>query len=53
MKWNILNMIWDEISYDQQWFAIGEAISHLRYLEEQGKVQRGTDDSYQVKFMCL
>jgi hypothetical protein len=28
----------------QKWFALGEAISHLRYLEEDGRIIRMTVD---------
>jgi hypothetical protein len=27
----------------QRWFATGEAIAHLRFLEEQGRVRREND----------
>jgi hypothetical protein len=28
----------------QKWFALGEAIAHLRYLEEDGRIGRMTVD---------
>ena len=28
----------------QKWFATGEAIAHLKYLEEQGLIQREMDE---------
>jgi hypothetical protein len=27
----------------QKWFATGEAIAHLRYLESEGRIKRNTD----------
>jgi glyoxylase-like metal-dependent hydrolase (beta-lactamase superfamily II) len=40
MTWDIRCDTWDDFPVMQQWFATGEAISHLRYLEEEGKVER-------------
>jgi len=39
MSWNITYDSWDLFPVSQKWFAIGEAISHLRYLEAKGTVQ--------------
>jgi glyoxylase-like metal-dependent hydrolase (beta-lactamase superfamily II) len=40
MSWDIIYDSWDLFPVTQKWFAIGEAISHLKYLEERGVVQR-------------
>jgi glyoxylase-like metal-dependent hydrolase (beta-lactamase superfamily II) len=40
MKWDITASGWENFPIAQQWFATGEALSHLRYLEENGEVQR-------------
>ena len=40
MSWEIMYDSWDLFPITQKWFAIGEAISHLKYLEEKGTVQR-------------
>ena len=40
MSWDIVYDTWDLFPITQKWFAIGEAISHLRYLEEKGVVRR-------------
>ncbi len=40
MTWDIACDSWDQFPVAQKWFATGEAISHLRYLEEEGKVTR-------------
>jgi len=40
MTWDIDSESWDQFPVAQKWFATGEAISHLRYLEEEGKLAR-------------
>ena len=40
MTWDIDSESWDQFPVAQKWFATGEAISHLRYLEEEGKLVR-------------
>ena len=40
MTWDILYDSWDVFPVSQKWFATGEAISHLKYLEEKGLVRR-------------
>lgn len=42
MTWEIRAENWDEFPITQQWFATGEAISHLRYLEEKRVIKRKT-----------
>jgi len=44
MTWDIVCDSWDQFPVAQKWFATGEAISHLRYLEEEGRVVRKTAD---------
>jgi len=44
MTWDLKYDDWNDFPVAQRWFATGEAISHLRYLEEAGKVLRGTQD---------
>lgn len=43
MTWDIKADTWEEFPVAQQWFATGEAISHLRYLEEIGKIEKIID----------
>ena len=43
MTWDIDSESWEEFPVAQKWFATGEAISHLRYLEEDGKLFRRVD----------
>ena len=40
MKWDINVRSWEQFPVAQKWFAIGEAIAHIHYLEGKGKVQR-------------
>ena len=40
MTWDIKADSWDQFPVAQRWFATGEAISHLRYLEEKGRLAR-------------
>jgi glyoxylase-like metal-dependent hydrolase (beta-lactamase superfamily II) len=44
MIWDIDCESWDQFPVAQKWFALGEAISHLRYLEEDGQIVRMTVD---------
>ncbi len=40
MSWDIQADDWEAFPVAQQWFATGEALAHLRYLEEEGKICR-------------
>jgi hypothetical protein len=40
MSWDIIYDSWDLFPIAQKWFAIGEANSHLKYLEEKGMIRR-------------
>jgi glyoxylase-like metal-dependent hydrolase (beta-lactamase superfamily II) len=44
MTWDLRYDDWNDFPVAQRWFATGEAISHLRYLEEAGKVRREVQD---------
>jgi hypothetical protein len=45
MSWDITYKSWDLFPTMQKWFATGEAIAHLRYLEEKEMVGREMDES--------
>lgn len=46
MKWKMPKEIWEKVPRQQRWFATGEAIAHLLYLEEEGfAVSRINDGS--------
>jgi glyoxylase-like metal-dependent hydrolase (beta-lactamase superfamily II) len=40
MEWDIDARDWEEFPLTQKWFATGEAVAHLRYLEETGAARR-------------
>jgi glyoxylase-like metal-dependent hydrolase (beta-lactamase superfamily II) len=44
MTWDLQADNWNEFPIAQKWFATGEAISHIRYLEEDGKVVRNAEE---------
>ncbi len=51
MRWSIRAKSWDDFPIMQRWFATGEAIAHLRYLEERGEIARqasGDEIVYEV-----
>ena len=39
MSWDIIYDSWDLFPVSQKWFALGEALSHLKYLEEKGIIR--------------
>jgi len=41
MTWDMVYKSWDDVVAAQKFFATGEALSHLRYLECRGKIQCG------------
>ncbi|MGD9043236.1 MAG: MBL fold metallo-hydrolase [Desulfobacterales bacterium] len=49
MTWDINCERWDQFPVAQKWFATGEALAHLRYLEEEQKVLRQVVDKT-IKF---
>lgn len=48
MKWNIEGS-WEQFPMEQKWFATGEAIAHLKYLEEEGMIIR-EEEGEQIRF---
>ena len=44
MTWDLTYRSWDEFPMVQKWFATGEAMAHLRFLEREGRVRRESDD---------
>ncbi len=49
MHWDIIAADWDAFPIMQKWFATGEAIAHLKYLEDEGLAERRQVDE-QVLF---
>lgn len=48
MTWDIDYKSWDEFPVLQKWFATGEAIAHLKYLEEHGIIKSQEKDNHIV-----
>ncbi|MCF8023908.1 MAG: MBL fold metallo-hydrolase [Desulfobacteraceae bacterium] len=44
MSWNLNSKGWTAFPPSQKWFATGEAIAHLRYLEMDNRVRRARTD---------
>lgn len=40
MHWDLDCEFWDLFPVSQKWFATGEALAHLKFLEDQGQVRR-------------
>jgi glyoxylase-like metal-dependent hydrolase (beta-lactamase superfamily II) len=40
MTWDIDCETWEQFPITQKWFAVGEAIAHLLYLEHKGQIER-------------
>ncbi len=48
MSWDIVYDSWDLFPVTQKWFAIGEVIAHLKYLEEEGVLRSETEKKKRV-----
>ena len=48
MEWDIKCDSWEEFPVAQKWFATGEAIAHIRYLEEKRKVTRAVKENIRL-----
>ncbi len=44
MSWDMTYESWEQFPSSQKWFATGEAVAHLKYLEETGKIRRETQE---------
>ncbi|MGD0168329.1 MAG: MBL fold metallo-hydrolase [Smithella sp.] len=42
MTWDIDCEKWEQFPIAQKWFAVGEALAHLLYLESEGRIKRNT-----------
>jgi glyoxylase-like metal-dependent hydrolase (beta-lactamase superfamily II) len=52
MSWDLTVKTYDEFPLMQKWFAMGEALAHLRYLEKRGKV-REVQNGNDIVFECI
>jgi len=48
MNWDIDCSSWEQFPTAQKWFATGEAVAHLRYLEVLGRVKKEKADGVYV-----
>lgn len=48
MTWDINYKSWNQFPVSQKWFATGEAIAHVKYLEEKGALVKETRDGKTV-----
>jgi glyoxylase-like metal-dependent hydrolase (beta-lactamase superfamily II) len=46
MTWDIKCDSWQAFPLAQKWFATGEAIAHLRYLKEKGRIERTREKKF-------
>jgi glyoxylase-like metal-dependent hydrolase (beta-lactamase superfamily II) len=53
MTWDIGYKSWDLFPPTQKWFSFGEAVAHLKYLEEEGGVRRETQEQGIVFFTAV
>lgn len=53
MTWSIVAKSWDDFPVDQKWYAYGEALSHLVYLEKLGRVRRAFSGSGTAEYYVL
>ncbi len=44
MTWDLVAKSWEDFPLMQKWFASGEALAHIRYLEVEGKIGRRMKD---------
>ena len=44
MRWKIRSRSWEDFPLQQKFFAVGEALAHLDYLEVRGRVERRLED---------
>ncbi|MDD5126561.1 MAG: MBL fold metallo-hydrolase [Dehalococcoidales bacterium] len=48
IKWDITARTWEEFPPPQKWFAFGETMAHVIYLEKRGKVRRNSPNGKAV-----
>jgi len=48
MRWDVPYDSWNVFPAQQKWFATGEAISHLKYLEDEGMIGREIQDQKMI-----
>jgi glyoxylase-like metal-dependent hydrolase (beta-lactamase superfamily II) len=51
ISWDIPIDSWDSFPVIQKWFAVGEVMAHLKYLEEEGRVRKEIGEQGIVYFL--
>ena len=51
MTWDMAYQSWELFPPPQKWFAFGEAVAHLKYLEEKGEIVREMQEQRVVFFV--
>lgn len=44
MTWDVRAPSWEQFPIAQKWFAVGETIAHLRWLQDSGRINRHVED---------
>jgi len=50
MSWDIEAKSWEEFPITQRWFATGEAMAHLKYMEEKGMLEHEANEKELISF---
>ena len=50
ITWDIEFDSWEQFPTTQKWFAIGETIAHLHYLEEDGSIRKKTTNDHKILY---
>ena len=50
ITWDIEFDSWEQFPTTQKWFAIGETIAHLHYLEEDGSIQKKKTNDHKILY---
>jgi glyoxylase-like metal-dependent hydrolase (beta-lactamase superfamily II) len=48
MSWDLDTADWNKFPLAQKWFATGEALAHLSYLESQGEISKETSGEHHI-----
>ncbi len=48
IKWRVRYRSWDEYPYPERFFAMGEALAHLRKLEKEGLIEQRQRENFKV-----
>ena len=53
MTWDINAKSWDDFPLMQKWFATGEALAHLRFLEHKGFITEAGPSEDVIKYTLV